>query len=99
MASPGDALGADHALAHRPELRHRRLRTGVSAVDAELDAAEAAADRAADHQILDPPVEARAAHPRHIISVADLEDAARRIDAQIGAHPDQLARVEYGEGL
>ena len=46
---------AQHAFAHRAELRHRRLAAPVARVDAELDAAEAAGEGVVDQQ----PLEAR----------------------------------------
>src|SRR4051812_31041907 len=98
MASPSDPLGADHPLAHRAQFGHCRLAAPVARVDAELDPPKAAIDRTADHQVLHPAVEAGAAEPRHVIGVADLEHAALRIDAEIGAHAHQLAAEQDREG-
>src|SRR4051794_24629877 len=63
MASPGDPVGPEHPFPHRPELRQRRLAAAVARVDAELDAAKAAPEGAAEHQVLHAPVEADAAQP------------------------------------
>src|SRR5687768_2192609 len=97
MARPGDPILADHPFTNAADLRHCRLRTNVARVDPELHTPETAAEGAAQHQVLDPAVEAGAAQPRHVISVADLERSAFRIDADEAAHPDQLAAEEDRE--
>src|SRR4029079_7451819 len=60
MASPGNAVGAHHPFASRPQLGHRRLAALVNLIDGELDRAKAAAEGAAQHNVFDPPVEAGA---------------------------------------
>src|SRR5687768_4302328 len=72
VAGPGDAVGAQHALADRAELLHRRLAAQIADVDAELDAADAAVEGARQHHVLDPAVEAAPAQMRAIIGAADL---------------------------
>src|SRR4030095_13548203 len=97
MAGPGDPLGPDHAFADRAQLRHCGLTATIATVDPKLDAAEPAIDGAADHQILDPAIEAGAAQRRHIIGIADLEHAATRLDSEIAAHPGEPVAIEDRE--
>src|SRR4249919_3663028 len=98
MASPGDAVGAHHALARRPKLGHRRLGPQVALVDAELAPAKAAIERAAQHHVLDPPVEAGSAELGPVIGPANLQHAAALVDAEEARHAGQLIALKQYEG-
>ena len=67
-------------------------------VDAELDAAEAAVEGAAQHHVLDPPVEAGAAQVRAVIGAADLQHCRGLVDAEEARHAGELVAVEQDEG-
>src|SRR6476469_2751272 len=97
VARPGDAVGAQDALADRAELLHCRLRAPVTDVDAELDPADAAVESSLQHHVLDPAVEAGAAEVRAIISAADFQHLAGWIDAKIRGHPGKLVALEQDE--
>src|SRR5688500_6620094 len=98
MTGPGDAVGAHHALAHRAELGHRRLAALVALVDPAVDPSETAVEGAAQHHVLDPPVESGAAEFRAIVGATDLQHAAWSVDAEEARHAGQLVALEQDEG-
>src|SRR3954466_14905869 len=73
VAGPGDPVGSEHAFAHGTELLHRCLAPLVAAGDAELDAADAAAERSLQHHVLHATVQTGAAQMRAIVCAADLK--------------------------
>src|SRR4051794_24609090 len=98
MPGPGDAVGAEHAFAHRAQFLHRRLAARVASIDAELDPANAAIEDPGKHHVLDSAVEARAAQMRTVISAADFEHLASFVDSEQARHAGELASVEQDEG-
>src|SRR5579884_3453919 len=98
MAGPGDAVGAEHAFTHRAQLLHRSLAALIADVDAELDATNSAIEGAPQHHVLHPPIEARAAELRPIVSAADLQHLGVGIDTEKARHAGQLTAFEQDEG-